>query len=99
MVISIKPKLRRFHTEPEKKDDPIDNNGGDNNGGENNGGETVDKGTYTIKVVDYDGKEIGNKTIEVGKYENVYLALQGEFKTVGSIGDYGAWLVSINDSQ
>ena len=89
--------------EPEKKDDPIDNNGGDNNGGENNGGEnnggeTVDKGTYTIKVVDYDGKEIGNKTIEVGKYENVYLALQGEFKTVGSIGDYGAWLVSINDS-
>lgn len=56
------------------------------------------KGTYTIKVVDYDGQEIGNKTIEVGKYENVYLALQGEFKTVGSVGDYGAWLVSVNDS-
>lgn len=53
---------------------------------------------YTISVYDLDDEMLGNSTVEVGEYANLYEALNDNFDLIAPSSDYGHYITSINGS-
>lgn len=54
--------------------------------------------SFQIKVIDLDGKEVGNKTIQIEDELTVFSALVDNFEVDYTNGEYGAYITSINGS-
>ena len=54
--------------------------------------------SFQIKVIDIDGKELGNKTIQIVDELTVLSALVDNFEVDYTNGEYGAYITSINGS-
>ena len=53
---------------------------------------------FRVRVIDADDEVLVDATIPVGKYSNLYEYLTTELNTVGGVGDYGAYITSVNNS-